>query len=365
MGKSDSGFEEKVMVYILIGISTVCVFLIMYSGGMKLQLRHIKKQLEQRRQERSSVPVSLEFSDRDLREFTAALNETLKQENRLRVSQEIQERELKKLITNISHDLRTPLTVMKGYLQLLERCEVDEEGREYLEICFRHTGELEKRISQLFEYSYWTNQEQEVSLHPVNISNLVTDAMTDFIPVFEEKGLSMRLESETVQKGMADEELIGRIMQNILKNCLQYAVGEVVVSVEECSAGDSDVEDWNARGSNIRAWNAREKRVGECNGGESAASESNGRQSEDRTENFRESSKNGRIKISVTNQTEGNCEIDTDMVFNRFYVGNPARNQSTGLGLSIVKILAEMMNGEVFAGKEGTEFTVGFLIHKA
>ena len=300
------------MKFVLIGSSLVCIVLVAYLIGLKLQLRSIKAQLEQRRTENAKSPVFIEMNDKDIRELTVALNQTLKQEADLRISTEIQEREFKNLITNISHDLRTPLTVMKGYLQLLERCEIDGNAREYLEICFRHSDELEKRIRQFFEYSYWINQEEELERGEVNITNLVTDVMTDFIPVFEEKGISMRLEEDTVYKCLGEKELLKRVMQNILKNCLQYACGEVVVSIQE--------------------WQDNQE------------------------------SKSRRLRICVTNPIADNCSVDAEKVFERFYVGNTERNQSTGLGLSIVKLLVEKMEGEVFAGKEDGMFYLGFYI---
>lgn len=303
------------MKFALIGISMLCVVLVIYLIGMKLQLHSIKRQLEQRRKEQSKSPILLEMNDKTLNGLTAALNKTLKQEADLRVSQEIQEREFKNLIMNISHDLRTPLTVMKGYLQLLERCELDENGRVYMEICFRHTNELERRIRQFFEYSYWVNQEESIQLHTVNVTNLVIDIMTDFIPVFEEKGISMRLEDDTIRKGLGEEELLKRTMQNILKNCLQYASGEVVVSIREWKDNQS--------------------------GG------------------------NSKLKVCITNPVAKECDVDADKVFERFYVGSTERNQSAGLGLSIVKLLVEKMQGEVFAGKEENVFYVGFFIEKA
>lgn len=285
-------------------VSIVCIIVVLYVIGIKLQLRSIKKQLEQRSKEGSKTPVLLEMNDKDLKGMAVALNQTLKQEADLRISREIQEREFKSLIPNISHDLRTPLTVMKGYLQLLEKCEIDENGRDYLKICIRHSEELEKRVRQFFEYSYWVNQEEVVELTELNITNLVTDVMTDFIPVFEEKGITMRLEGEKIYKGLGEKELLKRVMQNLLKNCLQYAVGEVVVSIEE--------------------W------------------------------------KDSQLRICVANPVAADCRVDANKVFERFYVGNDERNQSAGLGLSIVKLLVEQMQGRVFSGMEDNVFYVGF-----
>ena len=115
----------------------------------------------------------------------------------------------------------------------MEDCELDHQGREYLNICFKHTEELERRIRQFFEYSFLVNQEDTIALHKVNITNLVTETMTDFVPFFEEKGIVMKLEREEVVKAMAEEEDLKRVMQNLLKNCLNYAVGEVLVFIEE------------------------------------------------------------------------------------------------------------------------------------
>lgn len=298
----------------LIGISILCIILTIHLIGIKLQIRSITRQLRQRMKEQTKSPVFMDVKEKNLSGLAVALNETLKQEANLRLSVEIQEREFKNLITNVSHDLRTPLTVMKGYLQLLERCRVDEDGRDYLKICFRHTDELEGRIRQFFEYSYWLNYEEPVLLHRVNITNLVTDIMTDFVPVFEENGISMKLEDDTVRKGIGDEELLKRIMQNLMKNCIQYAVGEVTVSIRE--------EDGDAFGKEQRIW------------------------------------------VLVSNPVAADCSLDADLVFQRFYVGNAARNQSTGLGLSIVKLLVEKMHGEVLAEREEDVFRVGFCMQK-
>lgn len=305
------------MVLALVAMGILCSILIIYLIGIKLQLRNITRQLEHRQKEQAEGMITLELQDQDLKEMTVALNQTLKQETDYRRSQNMQENEFKNLITNISHDLRTPLTVMKGYLQLLERCEIDAVGRDYLAICFRHTDELEYRIRQFFEYSYWMNQEQEISLHPVNVTNLVADTMTDFIPVFEEKGLSMGLENDVIWKAMADEELLKRVMQNLLKNCLQYAVGEVRVSITE-----------------------------------------------ERTVDFEGDEPAGRVRVCVGNPIADDSRLDASAVFQRFYVEQEARNQSTGLGLSIVKLLVESMQGEVFAAREGNWFSVGFLLKK-
>lgn len=295
------------MVFVLVFFIMICIILIIYIVCIKLQLDSIRKQLCQRREEEASNPVLIEIRDKSLVLMTAELNKTLRQETALRVSQEIKEHEFKQLITNISHDIRTPLAVMKGYLQLLQKAWLDGTSREYLKICISHTVEMEKRIQQFFEYSYWSGMEEETELKRVNITNLVTEVMTDFIPMFEKNNIRMKLKDTKVYFGMADKELLLRIMQNLLKNSLQYTAGDVEVSILKPDNGPF-------------------------------------------------------LHVQVRNLVKEGCCLDASKVFNRFYVGNEERNHSTGLGLSIVKLLVERMGGEVFAQMDGEMFCTGFTL---
>lgn len=299
-------------------ISVLWIALIIYLVGLKLQLRSLRRQLEYRISAPIKKPLALEVQDNDLMALTAALNQIFKQDEAFRSIQNMHENEYKELITNISHDLRTPLTVLKGYLQLLEHSETDDEGKKYLSVCFRHTDELERRIRQFFEYSYWMNQEEEPQLELLNISNMAADIMTDFIPMFEEKGLTMRLEQNTICKGMAEEEMFRRAMQNLLKNCLQYSVGEVTVSITQ----DTDKPVSSPQNDAIK----------------------------------------DKIRICVQNPIAEDSELDVSKIFQRFYVEKKERNQSTGLGLSIVKLLVEKMQGEVFAVRDENLLNIGFYL---
>lgn len=296
---------------VVLVISVLWIVFIIYFVGLKLQLRSLRRQLELRISAPIKKPLALEMQDNDLMALTTALNQIFRQDEEFRRIQNMNENEYKELITNISHDLRTPLTVLKGYLQLLERCEIDDTGKQYLSVCFRHTDELERRIRQFFEYSYWMNQDQELQLTNINVSNIIVDTMTDFIPVFEEKGLTMRLDQDTICKGLADEELLRRVMQNLLKNCLQYSVGEVVVSITAATQNHAPKD---------------------------------------------------RIRICVQNPVAEDSELDLSKIFQRFYVGRKERNQSTGLGLSIVKLLVEKMHGEVFAIRDENLLRIGFYL---
>ncbi len=304
------------LAVLVIGI--LWIIFIIYFVGMKLQLRSLRRQLEYRISAPIKKPLTLEMQNNDLMALTTALNQIFRQDEEFRQVQNKNENEYRDLITNISHDLRTPLTVLKGYLQLLEHCEIDDTGKKYLSLCFRHTNELEQRIRQFFEYSYLMNQEQEPQLKILNVTNLIAAIMTDFIPMFEEKGLTMRLSHDIIYKGWAEEELLRRVMQNLLKNCLQYSVGEVLVSITQ----DTDVPMHLSHNH----------------------------------------ASTGRICICVQNPIAKDSELDSSKIFQRFYVERKERNQSTGLGLSIVKLLVEKMQGEVFAIRNENLLRIGFYL---
>lgn len=320
-------------------ISVLCVILFICIVGLKRQLRSLRRQLEYRVGVPIKKPLALEMQDNDLMAMTVALNQIFSQDEEFRNLQNRDENAYRELITNISHDLRTPLTVLKGYLQLLERCDMDDTGKNYLSVCFRHTEELERRIRQFFEYSYWMNQEQEPQLRIVNVTNLVTDCMTDFIPVFEEKGLAMRLEQDTIYKAYAEEELLRRVMQNLLKNCLQYSVGEVVVSITQDEA-DSSIQDEALPMTQDKAASITRDAGG--------------------INSLKDRESDRRICICVQNPIAEDSKLDPAKIFQRFYVEREERNQSTGLGLSIVKLLVEKMQGEVFASREENRLRIGF-----
>ncbi len=306
------------MKFAVLIISVLWIIFIVYFVGFKLQLHDLIRQLKYRINAPIKKPLALEMQDNDLMTLTAMLNQIFRQDEEFRRIQNIHEYEYKELITNISHDLRTPLTVLKGYLQLLEHCEIDDTGKKYLSICFRHTDELERRIRQFFEYSYWMNQEQKPQLKILNITNLIVDTMTDFIPMFEEKGLTMRLEQDIIYKGLANEELLCRVMQNLLKNCLQYSTGEVVVSITQITNEPIYFPQNKTHKDNI------------C--------------------------------ICVQNPIAEDSKLDSSKIFQRFYVEKKEHNQSTGLGLSIVKLLVEKMQGEVFAICDKNLLRIGFYL---
>jgi len=286
---------------IAIGILIIIVCLLaFYIALLQWQLRSINRQLGKRLTGDTRQPVSLELINRALNQLAANINKCLKAEETLRLDSVREEKKFKELIANISHDLRTPLTAIKGYQQLMEKGELTTDQREKLYIARKYAEELRRLIEHFFEFSYLVNAELKINIERINLTNLVTECLASFVPSFEERGLTVQLAETPLVFALADQEMTVRIVQNLIRNCIAHSAGDVVVGL---------------------------------------------------------STSNNAV-ILFENQVNNDAEIDVKRIFDRFYTGDRARSKNTGLGLSIVKLLAEQMGGAVAAEFQGNKIII-------
>lgn len=206
--------------------------------------------------------------------------------------------ELKEAITNISHDLRTPLTAINGYLDLLEREEKSETVQCYISQIQNRTEVLKNLTEELFRYSIVTSSKQ-LKLERINLVCALEESLLSFYAIMQEKHMQPNIElpEEPVYCEL-DASAVNRIFSNIISNALKYSDGDLTVIM----------------------------------------------------------SKDGCITFS---NTAKNLNVVTvGRLFDRFYTVETNRN-STGLGLSIAKILIERMGGQIEAYyKEGKLYIV-------
>nr|WP_026884523.1 HAMP domain-containing sensor histidine kinase [Clostridium akagii] len=274
---------------IVLGI--LCIMLIIYIVYIQMQLRNINHQLAKRMLEKTKQPISLELINRQLNTLTANINRSLAVEEKLRFDSIKREKNFKELIANISHDFRTPLTAIKGYQQLMENDELTHNQKKKLQIAQKHTEELGQLIEHFFEYSYLINSEPELNMERVNLTNLVTECLAASVPTLEENNLVVHIEETPNIFVFADKEMVMRIIQNLIRNCVQHCNCDVDVRLMSM---------------------------------ENAV-------------------------ISFSNPVKNASEIDVNRIFDRFYTADKTRSSNTGLGLSIVKLLAKQMGGSVGA----------------
>ena len=286
---------------IIIGILIIIVGLLtVYIALLQWQISSINQQLDKRFTGNTRQPVSLQLINRELNQLTANINKCLKAEENLRLESVREEKKTKELIANISHDLRTPLTAIKGYQQLMGKGELTADQQKKLNIAQKYADELGCLIERFFEFSYLVNAEKELNVNRINLTNLVTECLASFVTSFEEQGIVVHFEQAPPVFALADQEMTVRIVQNLIRNCVDHSAGDVVVVL---STFENAV-------------------------------------------------------ISFKNPVKDTGEIDVNRMFDRFYTGDRARRKTTGLGLSIVKLLCDQMGGFVTASLHECELRI-------
>lgn len=274
------------------------IILAAYLISLQKQLRSINNQLSIRLAENKLQPLSIELINNNLNNLTSNINRILKKEEEWEIQRTIEEKNFKEMIANISHDLRTPLTAIKGYQQLIGSEYLSEKQKEKLMIAEKHTDDLTLLINHFFEYSYALNAERNLRYEKVEISQLVAECIAGHASMFEDRGISVNFEMDSFAYAHIDKEAGMRVVQNLVKNAAQYSAGDVTVRIHI-----SDV-----------------------------------------------------ITLIFSNAV--NSQIDAERIFNRFYAGDKMRSKSGGLGLSIVRLLTEQMGGEAYANMDGNILSV-------
>jgi signal transduction histidine kinase len=277
-------------------LSLLIILLVSYIIFFQLQLRYINGQLDRRLKENTGQQVALELFNKELNALVVNINRCLKAEENLRLEGLREEKHFKEMIANISHDLRTPLTVIKGYQQLMGKWTLTEEQKEKLQIAQKHADELGKLIEHFFEYSYLVNAESDIKLEKVNLTSLTAECLAEAITLIEGNNLAIAFEESQAVFVFADKEKTRRIIQNLIGNCVKHSGGDIEVKVQ-----------------------AEKKAV-----------------------------------VTFKNPVRNSSEIDVKQLFHRFYTSDSSRNKAlgTGLGLAIVSVLAEQMGGSTAAAME-------------
>ena len=287
-----------IIAVVLLSISVLILFL--YIIFILKQLKSISKQLDKRLIENTRQPLNIELFNKTITNLSKNINRCLKLEEKRRLESINDQKQFKELISNISHDLRTPLTSIKGYQQLLEKTPLDKHQVQLLKTAQKSTDELGLLIENFFEYSYLVTAKTEPNLEKININNLIVECVLSYIAIFEEKNLNVNIKETPPVFVLGDKNMLIRIIENLLNNCAKHSLGDIDIKIEFLQ---------NA-------------------------------------------------KITFTNPINQDTNINVDKLFHRFYTSDSTRNKSTGLGLSIVEFLVKQMDGNVRAYLNKTDHTL-------
>ncbi len=264
---------------------------------MKRSAREIREKMAEKLSEDTNTLIDISSWDKDMRELAAALNDELAKLREERRLCKQGDTELKDAVTNISHDLRTPLTAMCGYLDLLEREEMSESVRQYLEQIENRTEVMKQLTEELFRYSV-VAAAKEFDLERLCVNDVLEESLASFYGAISQQGITPEITiTERRIERITDRSALTRVFGNIITNALKYSSGDLLVEMTE-----------------------------EC-------------------------------VITFANSSDNLGKISAERLFDRFYTVETGNN-STGLGLSIAKLLVEQMKGGISAEIRGDKLFI-------
>ena len=283
---------------------TVAALLLAYSLVLRRELVRMTRQLRRYNEGATGKKLEVTLFDKRLE----ALADQINLQSDLIVEAEANRRrtenELRQAVANISHDIRTPLTSIFGYIQLLEVEPITpEEKREYLEVVKNRTKRLQALLNDFFELSLIESADYQLKTERIVMTVLLSETLVGFYDSFSERGLTpdIRLPKEPVAV-YADESAVRRVVENLLINTLKHATGQVAICFEQH---------------------------------ESTA------------------------ELRIVNEAKDLSNLDVRLLFDRFYTVDRTRSgQGSGLGLSIAKSLMNKMNGTLTAELHGDNLTM-------
>ena len=191
----------------------------------------LRLDLSQKLREDTNTLLSLPCRDRELRRLAASLNEELRLLRKERLRYQQGDRELKEAVVNVSHDLRTPLTALSGYVELLKGEALSPAGQRYLSQIEDRAQAMQAMTEELFRYSL-AAEETALTLEPVDLRAAVEEALLSFYGAFQQKGVvpQLSLPQGPVTRQL-DKAALSRVLGNILTNALKYSPGELAVAL--------------------------------------------------------------------------------------------------------------------------------------
>lgn len=208
---------------IILGIKLHCV---------RTAAREIREGLEEKLNSDTNTVLSVSTSDREMRALAAGLNRQLRLLRDQRQKYLHGDRELKEAVTSISHDLRTPLTAICGYLDLLDREDTSPAVRRYLSIIRSRTNAMRSLTEELLRYSVITAA-PALTLENMDLRPVLEESLAGFYAALTARGIvpAVRIPEEPVCRPL-NREALARVFSNIVSNCLKYSDGDLDVTLD-------------------------------------------------------------------------------------------------------------------------------------
>ena len=279
-------------IVLICSLALAALCLLAYLLVLRHSLREAAEELDEKLRTDTNTLISISSGDRAMQSLVTHINRQLQALRRERLRPHSGNAELTAAFTNISHDLRTPLTALCGYLDLLEQEPQTEAAARYLAVIRERTDAMRALTEELFRYSVLTATADELHTEPVCLNDVLEQSLAGFYGALSARGItpSVQLPEEKVIRPL-DAAALRRVFDNILSNAAKYSDGDLAVVL----APDG--------------------------------------------------------KVTFSNRASALSRVEAARLFDRFYTVDSARG-STGLGLSIAKLLTEKLHGTISADYE-------------
>ncbi len=203
------------------------VILILY----RRQVRKTGRQLEFLKARRTNLRLTSDLPLKEFNELIDGINEVLDQSREIRERSQHNEMQLKETITNLSHDIRTPLTSLDGYFQLLQQSDSEEERRKYVGIIQSRISSLKEMLEELFTYTRLQDADYELEMERIDFGKCAYDTVFSFYDEFQNRGIEPQVDFCGGHLFVrANEEAVRRALQNLIRNALVH--GHTGISLE-------------------------------------------------------------------------------------------------------------------------------------
>lgn len=276
-------------VLLCVFLIPLCLVLLAWNWCQRRSLKAAARQLRELERTGSNVRVRLRTPNAPAEELLDAVNILLELRQAERSADWEREHSLRRQIANVSHDLRTPLTSILGYLQLLEDETLPpEERREYLGVVKGRAKALQSLITSFYDLSRLEGGEYPIQQERVDLRSSLSSLLASFYSDFTEAGFDVTVDlQENLPPVLADPAGVLRVFTNLIRNALDHGQGKLEVRLYQ---------------------------------------------------------RDGQVESLFRNGAEGLTAEDLPHVFDRFFTADKMRTgRNTGLGLAIVKALAEQM----------------------
>lgn len=288
------------MLFAVVVLSLAVIFLSAALIFEKREIRNIEDALRKIQSGNGGNSIHSKGGSKDADRLTKRINELLAELRLQKEEYEHKRHRMDQMVTNISHDLRTPLTSAVGYVDMVRTGDLDEEEKQReLEIIAERLERLQQLINSFFEFSKVMSSEYSPDKTTVNVTALLEESVAAAYDNFEERGRHIELDITDERKEVSSNEImLTRIFDNLISNALKHGSGDLKITREE-------------------------------------------------------------NKLHFINGIPEGETIDTDRIFDEFYTTDISRTRgSTGLGLAIVKDFSDMLGIDISASVEDKLFKI-------